>query len=149
MTTKSSTLNFSYSLRQSADPVQAYNFMEDIPLSEITNRAILFVKGLVLCKKSGKYITYDESAMRLWSSKSQIKSLRLKIDDTLAFHCMEYILEIKSIVVIFSVKKKSSEKGGAIFIVDESLTFLQEVLKIMFFSLLSAYIHLFYKLGTI
>lgn len=81
----------------------------------------------MLCKKSGNYITYDDSAIRLWSSKSQVKSLRLKIDDTLVFHCMEYLLEINSIVVIFSAKRNSVDKGGAIFIVDEYLTLLQEV----------------------
>ena len=81
----------------------------------------------MLCKKSGNYITYDDSAIRLWSSKSQVKSLRLKIDDTLVFHCMEYLLEINSIVVIFSAKRNSVDKCGAIFIVDEYLTLLQEV----------------------
>lgn len=82
-------------------------------------------------RESGNIITYDENALRLWSSTKQLKSQHHDMSklENLKFMYLNNIDEIACFVIIYSLKKASSsdEKGGCMRIYSEQLQLLQEV----------------------
>ena len=85
------------------------------------------MQALSIDKTTGNFITYDESAVRLWSMKKMIKSTRLdkSSDDVfLDLFCMD---KIEKVLVVFTPKRSSNSKGGVIRILSLTLAHVQSV----------------------
>ncbi len=90
---------------------------------------------MCLMRDSGNIVTYDEHALRLWSTTKQLKAQHhdpVKLEN-LKFMYINSIDEISCFVIIFSLKKPNEpdEKGGCMRIYSEQLQLLQEVLAAM------------------
>ncbi len=84
-----------------------------------------------ILRESGNIITYDEQALRLWSTTKQLKAQHHEQSklESLKFMHMNSLDEISCFVIIYSLKKAASsdEKGGCMRIYSEQLQLLQEV----------------------
>lgn len=91
------------------------------------NLAAVYGQALCIDKTSGNFITYDESAVRLWSMKKMIKSTRLEKNPDDAFLDLFCMDRIEKVLVIFTPKRSSESKGGVIRILSPTLTHIQSV----------------------
>ncbi len=84
-----------------------------------------------MSKKTGRFLTYDAAAIRLWTARKQIKSLRLdaKYND-LTFLSMSSVDELDAVLLWLTPKKSaitSSGARGVVMVVSFDLVIQQEV----------------------
>lgn len=76
---------------------------------------------------TGNIITYDESAVRLWSLKKMIKSTRIEKNSDHIFLDMFCMNKLEKLLCLFTVKHSNSDKGGSIHILSLNLSHIQTV----------------------
>jgi hypothetical protein len=72
-------------------------------------------------------ITYDANATRLWSMKKMIKSIRTEKNSEHKFLDLVCMDQIEKILLFFTMKQSSGDKGGVINVLTQNLLPYQNV----------------------